>query len=232
MHFGIIVFPGTWSEGDCVYAIERIGHQATILTENHQNINNYDCLVIPGGFSYGDYLRPGAIASTSPIMEKVKKFSENGGLVIGICNGFQILCETGLLPGSLMRNAHLEYRSQWINLKVCNANSPFANKFNEDQVIRIPISHAEGNYFVDNQQFKELIDHKQIVFKYCSEDGSLSENDNPNGSVFNIAGVMNKKKNVLGMMPHPERACEDLLGGTDGNLIFLSIVKSMNLEIM
>ncbi len=232
MHFGIIVFPGTWSEGDCVYAIEKIGHQATIITEHSRNINNYDCLVIPGGFSYGDYLRAGAIASTSPIMEKVRKFAKDGGLVIGICNGFQILCESGLLPGSLMRNAHLEYRSQWINLKVCNTNSRFTNEFKPGQIIKIPISHAEGNYFIDKQEFKKLSANDQIVFQYCSKDGVLNENDNPNGSVFNIAGVMNEQKNVLGMMPHPERACEDLLGGTDGNLIFRSITNSRNLNIL
>ena len=232
MHFGIIVFPGTWSEGDCVYAIEKIGHQATIITEHSRNINNYDCLVIPGGFSYGDYLRAGAIASTSPIMEKVRKFAKDGGLVIGICNGFQILCESGLLPGSLMRNAHLEYRSQWINLKVCNTNSRFTNEFKPGQIIKIPISHAEGNYFIDKQEFKKLSANDQIVFQYCSKDGVLNENDNPNGSVFNIAGVMNEQKNVLGMMPHPERACEDILGGTDGNLIFRSITNSRNLNIL
>ena len=232
MNFGIIVFPGTWSEGDCVYAIEKIGHQATIITEHSRNINNYDCLVIPGGFSYGDYLRAGAIASTSPIMEKVRKFAKDGGLVIGICNGFQILCESGLLPGSLMRNAHLEYRSQWINLKVCNTNSRFTNEFKPGQIIKIPISHAEGNYFIDKQEFKKLSANDQIVFQYCSKDGVLNENDNPNGSVFNIAGVMNEQKNVLGMMPHPERACEDLLGGTDGNLIFRSITNSRNLNIL
>ena len=232
MHFGIIVFPGTWSEGDCVYAIEKIGHQATIITEHSRNINNYDCLVIPGGFSYGDYLRAGAIASTSPIMEKVRKFAKDGGLVIGICNGFQILCESGLLPGSLMRNAHLEYRSQWINLKVCNTNSRFTNEFKPGQIIKIPISHAEGNYFIDKQEFKKLSANDQIVFQYCSKDGVLNENDNPNGSVVNIAGVMNEQKNVLGMMPHPERACEDLLGGTDGNLIFRSITNSRNLNIL
>ena len=228
MKIGIVVFPGTWSESDTFYATKNIlGINTEYIWHKDQNLNNSDIIILPGGFSYGDYLRTGAIASFSPIIEKVIEFAKSGGPVIGICNGFQILCETKLLPGILMRNNNLSFICKKTNLKVIN-NSIFSNEFKKSQVIKIPISHGEGNYQADKRTIDELESDNRIIFKYCSKSGQTSKKHNPNGSINNIAGIVNKKGNVLGMMPHPEKACEKLIGGDDGLGIFSSLIKTVN----
>jgi len=227
MRFGIVVFPGTWSDGDCHHAItEAMGQEADYLWHKDTDLSPYDCVVLPGGFSYGDYLRTGAIARFSPVMGAVEEFARSGGLVIGICNGFQILCEAGLLPGALIRNSHLQFRCQWTDLRVENTTSPFSQACEAGQVLRIPISHGEGSYYTDPATLKELNDRGQVLFRYCDPSGVVDEGANPNGSVENIAGIVNREGNVLGMMPHPERCCEPLLGGTDGRFIFESVTGS------
>ncbi|MBI4499491.1 MAG: phosphoribosylformylglycinamidine synthase subunit PurQ, partial [Chloroflexi bacterium] len=183
-----------------------------------------DCLILPGGFSYGDYLRPGAIARFSPVMGAVEQFAAQGGLVIGICNGFQILCEAGLLPGVLLRNRQLQFRCQWVHLRVEHM-APFTWACQPGQVLRVPISHGDGNYYVDPETLAEMERNRQVLFRYCTSGGELTPEANPNGSLENIAGVTNREGNVLGMMPHPERCCEEVLGGTDGLFIFQSIVQ-------
>ena len=188
------------------------------------DLSGYDCVILPGGFSYGDYLRAGAIARFSPIMTEVEHFAHRGGLVLGICNGFQILCEAGLLPGSLMRNKHLQYRSQWVHLRVENVSLPFTSQCQEGQLLRIPISHYDGNYYADEATLQELEANKQIAFRCSNPKGEITEEANPNGSLSNIAGITNREGNILGMMPHPERACEEIIGGTDGGLIFHSLI--------
>ncbi|OIP28138.1 MAG: phosphoribosylformylglycinamidine synthase I [Chloroflexi bacterium CG_4_9_14_3_um_filter_45_9] len=226
MKFGIIVFPGTWSDQDCYYALHDIlGQEADYIWHKETKLSGYDCLILPGGFSYGDYLRAGAIARFSPVMAAVEQFADKGGLVIGICNGFQILCEAGLLPGVLLPNSSLQYRCQWVNLRVENSNLPFTSKCCQEQVLKIPISHYEGNYYTDEATLQGLEINGQIVFCYSTSSGKITNEANPNGSLRNIAGIINKKGNILGMMPHPERACESLLGSTDGNIIWESIIE-------
>jgi len=221
MKFGVIVFPGSNCDHDChdvvkdvlKQPVEYIWHQETAL-------DHLDCLILPGGFSYGDYLRCGAIARFSPIMENVKKFADRGGLVIGICNGFQVLTEAGLLPGALKRNNNLHFICKHVAIKVENDQTPFTNQLTNKQVLNVPIAHGEGNYTCDQATLAELKRNKQIVFTYQGE--------NPNGSIDGVAGICNKKRNVLGMMPHPERASESLLGSEDGLLIFKSIINAKN----
>ena len=221
----MVVFPGTWSEVDCYTVVDEIiGQPVDYVWHNDTNISNYDCIILPGGFSYGDYLRCGAIARLSPVMDSVKKFANSGGLVIGICNGFQILCESGLLPGVLLPNDHLEFRCEWTHLRVENSNTAFSNTLESKQVISVPISHGEGNYFADPETLKTLEENGQVVFRYCDPEGTINRDSNPNGSVNNIGGLINSQGNVLGMMPHPERCCDPILGGVDGKLIFESIV--------
>ncbi len=227
MRFGIIVFPGTWSDRDCYYALKAVlGQKVDYIWHKETDLSAYDCVVLPGGFSYGDYLRAGAIARFSPVMKAVADLAARGRFVIGICNGFQILCEAGLLPGALLRNSHLQYRCQWVNLRVENNQLPFTRLCQAGQILKIPISHYEGNYYADEVTLQELESRGQIVFRYCSETGEITEAANPNGALHNIAGIVNKEGNVLGMMPHPERACEALLGGRDGNLIWESLIAS------
>lgn len=228
MKFGIIVFPGTWSDRDCYYALGDILKQdVDYIWHKETNLSKYDCVILPGGFSYGDYLRPGAIARFSPVMTSLEHFASRGKLVIGICNGFQILCESGLLPGALLRNDHLEYRCQWTYLKVENTSTVFTSQCQNGQVLKIPISHYEGRYYADNAMLAELEAEKRIIFRYSTSTGEINDAANPNGSLHNIAGIMNKKGNVLGMMPHPERACEPLLGSSDGNIIWESIIANI-----
>ncbi|MQF64560.1 phosphoribosylformylglycinamidine synthase subunit PurQ [SAR202 cluster bacterium AC-409-J13_OGT_754m] len=229
MKFGIVVFPGTWSDVDCKYAVGDILQQPFeyLWHKNNEDLSRFDCVILPGGFSYGDYLRAGAIASLSPIMASIDTFARKGGLVLGICNGFQILCESGLLPGVLMRNDHLQFRCEWTNLKVENTVTPFTADCCDGQVLRVPISHGEGNYFADENTLHELESENRIIFRYCSVDGLVTDESNPNGSVNNIAGIVNSKGNILGMMPHPERCCESLMGGIDGLEIFQSIIRSI-----
>ena len=198
-------------------SVEYVWHKET-------DLSTYDCIILPGGFSYGDYLRCGAIARFSPVMESLIKFARSGGLVFGICNGFQILCESGLLPGSLIRNAHLQFRCEWTNLRVENASSRFTNTTSNGQVLRIPISHGEGNYYADADTVRALEEHRQIVFRYTAPDGTRGEQWNVNGSVEAIAGVCNRDRNVVGLMPHPERACEELVGSVDGRVVLESVV--------
>jgi len=228
LRFGVIYFPGTWSDTDCHYAVHHVlGQPAEHIWHRETDLSGYDCLILPGGFSYGDYLRAGAIARFSPVMNSVERFAQNGGLVIGICNGFQILCESRLLPGSLITNNHLQYRCEWVHLKVENASLPFTSRSTRGQVLHIPISHYDGSYYADPATVQELERTNRIVFRYCGPDGEVSDRTNPNGSLNNIAGIVNEGGNVLGMMPHPERVCEDLLGGTDGNVIFGSLIDSL-----
>tara|TARA_Y100001935_G_scaffold95136_1_gene79081 strand:- start:409 stop:1104 length:696 start_codon:yes stop_codon:yes gene_type:complete len=225
LKIGIVVFPGTWSESDTFYATKDIlGINTEYIWHKDQKLNNTDLIILPGGFSYGDYLRTGAIASFSPIVNKVKEFANSGGPVIGICNGFQILCETKLLPGILLRNKDLSFVCEWSSLKV-NNNSIFTNKFKNDEIIKIPISHGEGNFQADERTIKELEEENRVIFRYCSDEGETNIISNPNGSINNIAGIINKQGNVLGMMPHPEKACEKLIGGIDGLGIFESVIK-------
>ena len=232
MKFGIIIFPGTWSDKDCYYALnDMLGQKAGYIWHTETDIFGYDCIILPGGFSYGDYLRPGAIARFSPIMASVEHFASQGKLVIGICNGFQILCESGLLPGVLMQNDHLQYRCQWTHLKVENSASPFTSRCQAGQVLKIPISHQEGRYYADEATLAELEVNHRIAFRYSTPAGEITGEVNPNGALHNIAGILNKNGNVLGMMPHPERACEPLLGSSDGNLIWESIIASIQRSI-
>jgi phosphoribosylformylglycinamidine synthase I len=225
MRFGIIVFPGTWSDRDCYYSLKDILKQkASYIWHKETDLSEYDCVILPGGFSYGDYLRPGAIARFSPVMTALERFSSQGKLVIGICNGFQILCESGLLPGVLLRNVHLEYRCQWTYLKVENAYTTFTSQCQNGKALKIPISHYEGRYYADDDTLAELEADKRVAFRYSTTTGQVIESANPNGSLHNIAGIINKRGNVLGMMPHPERACEPLLGSVDGNIIWESII--------
>ena len=232
MKFGIVVFPGTWSDTDCNHAlVEVLGQDAEYVWHENTNLSEYDSLILPGGFSYGDYLRPGAIARFSPVMREIEIAAQNGKPVLGICNGFQILCEAKLLPGTLVRNSHLQFRCTWTNIKVENLESPFTNKASIGQILRVPISHGEGNYIADEITLGKIERDRQILFRYCTEDGDANEKANPNGSYRNIAGVTNEAGNVLGMMPHPERCCETILGGTDGRVIFESIIASLKTAI-
>ena len=201
-----------------------LGQRVNYIWHRDTDLSGYDCVILPGGFSYGDYLRAGAIARFSPIMTEVEHFAHRGGLVLGICNGFQVLCEAGLLPGSLMTNKHLQYRCQWVHLKVENASLPFTSQCQEGQLLHIPISHYDGNYYADEATLQELEANRQIVLRYSSPEGEITEEANPNGSVSNIASITNREGNILGMMPHPERACEEMIGGTDGRLIFHSLI--------
>jgi len=231
--FGVLVFPGTWSDHDCYYVLDSILKQKVeCLWHKETDLSGLDCIILPGGFSYGDYLRCGAIARFSPVMTAVEECAAAGKLIYGICNGFQILCESGLLPGVLMRSYHLQYRCQWVHLRVENNDLPFTCRMKKGQVIRIQISHYEGNYYADESTLRELESNNQVVFRYCSPSGEITAAANPNGSVNNIAGIVNKAGNVLGMMPHPERAGEEIVGGTDGNLIFQSIIAEVTERVM
>ena len=226
MRFGIVVFPGTYSDGDCYHVAKSVlGQDARYLWHKDRDLSGLDCLILPGGFSYGDYLRTGAIARFSPVMEEVERFADRGGLVLGTCNGFQILCEAGLLPGVLMQNHHVQFRCQWVDLRVDNTNTSFTSECREDHVLRIPISHGEGNYYADPDTLASLNANGQVVFRYCTSQGEVTDEANPNGSLENIAGIVNERGNVLGMMPHPERCCEAALGGTDGRFIFESMLR-------
>ena len=225
MRFGVVVFPGTWSDVDCYHVLDEVfGQEVSYVWHKDTDLSSYDCVVLPGGFSYGDYLRCGAIARFSPVMEAVVDFAGRGGLVMGICNGFQVLCEAGLLPGALLRNDSLEFRCEWVNLRVDNPESVFTGNCASGQRLRVPISHGEGRYYADDATLSTLDEEGRVLFRYCAEDGAVIPEANPNGSLNGIAGIMNREGNVLGMMPHPERCCEPVLGGTDGLYIFESIV--------
>ncbi len=227
MRFAVLVFPGTWSDHDCHYVLrEVLGQEADLVWHREADLSAYDCLVLPGGFSYGDYLRCGAIARFSPVMEAVARHAEAGRPVIGICNGFQILCEAGLLPGVLLRNDSLQYRCQDVHLRVENVETAFTHLCHQGQVLRLPIGHAEGRYYADEATLDELEANGQVVFRYCTPEGDLTAEANPNGSLRNIAGIVNRRGNVLGMMPHPERASEALMGGSDGLLLWRGVIEA------
>lgn len=225
MKFGVIQFPGSTCDYDCFYALRDVLKvQVDFVWHRETNLESYNCIILPGGFSYGDYLRVGAIARFSPIMKAVKKYSEDGGLVLGICNGFQILLEADLLPGVLIKNNCLHFLCRYLYLKVENNSTPYTHLCEKEQVLKIPIAHREGNYYVDKNTLRELIKNNQIVLRYCDAKGEITPEANPNGSIYNIAAVCNKGGNVLGMMPHPERCVEDCLGSSDGKYIFNSIL--------
>jgi phosphoribosylformylglycinamidine synthase I len=227
MRFAVVVFPGTWSDGDCYYVLDAIlGQEVDYVWHRERDLSKYDCIILPGGFSYGDYLRTGAIARFSPVMEAVARHAEAGRLVFGICNGFQILCESGLLPGALIRNDSLQFRCQPVDLRVENVDTPFSRTCRPGQVLRIPISHGEGSYYADDNTLALLEEKRRVVFRYATPEGAITPEANPNGSLNNIAGIINERGNVLGMMPHPERASEALMGGEDGLFIWQSILES------
>jgi len=227
MKFGVIVFPGSNCDADCYHVVRDVlGQEVDYIWHKESSVSGCDALILPGGFSYGDYLRTGAIARFSPIMPAVIDFANQGGLVIGICNGFQILLEAGLLPGAMLRNRSLKFICNSTNLKVQRTDTAFTNQLLPDEIIKVPIAHGEGNYFCDQPTLAALKRERRILFSYCDANGVESEEANPNGSVANIAGIINEGGNVLGMMPHPERCSEEILGGTDGFGIFASMLES------
>jgi phosphoribosylformylglycinamidine synthase I len=228
MKFGVVVFPGSNCDHDAFYALGEVLRQPVeFIWHQSEDISGFDAVVLPGGFSYGDYLRTGAIARFSPVMRAVERFARSGGLVLGICNGFQILCEAGLLPGALMRNRGLRFICRHVHVRVENAATPFTSSAVQGQVLRIPIAHADGNYFCDDATLAGLQRHDQIVFRYCAPDARIEPAANPNGSLDAIAGVCNRERNVLGLMPHPERADEAILGSNDGLVLLRSLVASL-----
>ena len=225
MNFGVAVFPGTWSDADFHHVIaDVLGQPVRYVWHRETDLTQLDCVILPGGFAYGDYLRAGAVAARSPLVCVLPEFVVRGGFVLGSCNGFQILCEAGLLPGALMRNECLQYRCQMVHLRVENTDTVFTRACREGQVLTMPISHGEGRYYADPGTLERLQNSKQIVFRYATAHGQLTPETNPNGSLGAIAGVVNESGTVLGMMPHPERATEMILGGADGLLIFQSLL--------
>lgn len=228
MKFGIIVFPGSNCDHDAYHVISKqVGQPVDFIWHKDTDLKSYDAVIIPGGFSYGDYLRAGALARFSPVMESVKKFAASGRLVLGICNGFQILCEARLLPGALIRNRDLHFICEHVYVRVETTDTPFTNELKTGSVLRLPVAHAEGNYVCDDATLTELQQEDRIVFRYCDSHGNVTEAANLNGSRDNIAGICNSARNVLGLMPHPERACEDLLGSIDGREVFSSLAATL-----
>lgn len=228
MKFGVLVFPGSNCDHDTYHVIDEVAHRsATFLWHDSADLQGCDAILIPGGFAYGDYLRTGAIARFSPVMQAVTKFAAAGGPVLGICNGFQILCESGLLPGALMRNAGLKYICKQVHLRTETTNSPFTHLLHKGEVLKIPIGHMEGNYFCDAATLDTLRGEDRVAFRYATPEGAVTPEANPNGSLDNIAGILSEGRNVLGMMPHPDRSSESLLGSADGWKIFSSIVETL-----
>jgi phosphoribosylformylglycinamidine synthase subunit PurQ / glutaminase len=226
--FGVIVFPGSNCDHDAYHVISKhVGQPVDFIWHRDTDLSSYDAVIIPGGFSYGDYLRAGALASFSPVMASVKEFAGRGGLVLGICNGFQILCEAGLLPGALIRNRDLHFVCRHVRVRVETADTPYTSELKRGEVLHLPVAHAEGNYVCDDATFDELEREGRVVFRYCDERGETTGEANPNGSRSSIAGVCSRERNVLGLMPHPERACEDLLGSSDGRDIFRSLAATL-----
>jgi len=217
--FGVVIFPGSNCDHDCYYSIQSVtGKPVEFIWHQDTSVKGFDAVILPGGFSYGDYLRTGALAKFSPVMQAVKAFADQGGLVIGICNGFQILTESGLLPGALLRNSNMKYICKFLKLRTATTDTPFTNQLAAGQILDVPIGHGEGNFFADESTLKQLEDNDQIVFRYV---------ENPNGSLHEIAGIVNSKRNVMGMMPHPDRSSDKLLGSTDGRAIFESMVSAL-----
>jgi len=226
MKWGVVVFPGSNCDQDCYWALKHVfGQEVDYIWHKETYVEKYDCIILPGGFSYGDYLRTGAIARFSKVMLGIEKFANHGGLVLGICNGFQILLEAGFLPGAMLRNKNLNFVCKYVTIKVENDQTPFTNITSENKVLNIPIAHIEGNYYADKATIEELNKNKQVIFRYSTIGGQCNNEANPNGSVDNIAGICNREWNILGMMPHPERCVEKRLGSEDGKVIFESILK-------
>lgn len=227
IRIGVVVFPGSNCDHDAAFVVDSLPNaEAVMLWHKERSLKGVDAVILPGGFSYGDYLRAGAIAKFSPVMTEVMEFADKGRPVLGICNGFQILTEAGLLEGALLRNAHQRFVCKHVFIRVENDETIFTSEYRKGETLRIPIAHGEGNYYADEATLQRLAKNGQIVFKYCDKAGNVASEANPNGSLLNIAGVCNEKKNVLGLMPHPERASEALLGSTDGRRLFESLVKS------
>jgi len=228
MNFAVLQFPASNCDQDAVHVLRDVlGHSARYVWHKETLLGDADAVIVPGGFAYGDYLRTGAIARFSPVMAAVQQFASNGGLVLGICNGFQILCEAGLLPGALIRNRSLQFRCEHVFLKTATVDSPFTSKIPTGKLLKIPIAHGEGCYFADEATLAELQAKNQILWQYCNAKGELTDDANPNGSLLNIAGVSNERRNVAGLMPHPERASEEILGSADGRLIFESMIHAL-----
>jgi len=226
--FGVLVFPGSNCDHDAYHALKHVLQvDVSFIWHKDTSIGKVDGIIIPGGFSYGDYLRTGAIARFSPIMKDVVKFANKGGLVIGICNGFQILLESGLLPGAMLHNEHLKFTCKQIFLKTEQFDTSFTDNIPKNKLLQIPVAHGEGNYTAPEHVIKDIEDNRQVIFRYCDSTGRVTKESNPNGSINNIAGICNKNRNVLGMMPHPERACETVLGSDDGSYIFRSMIQSL-----
>lgn len=225
MKFGVVQFPASNCDQDALHVLGNVlGHPTQLIWHKETRLGDVDAVIVPGGFSYGDYLRPGAIARFSPVVLALQQFAAQGGLVLGICNGFQVLCEAGLLPGVLVRNRSLQFRCEHVFLKTATPDSPFTNRVPPQKLLRIPVAHGDGCYFADPATLEQLQANRQILFQYCDAQGEVTETANPNGALLNIAGVCNETRNVAGMMPHPERASESLLGSEDGRLIFESMV--------
>ena len=224
MNFVVLQFPASNCDQDAVHAVGLLGHSARLVWHKESSLGAADAVIVPGGFSYGDYLRCGAIARFSPVMQAVKQFAGNGGLVLGICNGFQVLTEAGLLPGALIRNRSLQFRCEHVLLKTVTTDSPFTSQVPAGKLLRVPIAHGEGCYFADAETMARLKANRQILWQYVNAAGEPADDANPNGALENIAGICNEQRNVAGLMPHPERACETLLGSEDGRLIFESMV--------
>ena len=232
MRIGVVVFPGSNCDRDAAHAMEQLGHEVIMLWHKDAEISNFtpeDCIILPGGFSFGDYLRSGAIARFSPIVHAIKKHADAGGKVLGICNGFQVLCEMGLLPGALARNNNQRFSCKDVYLRVESTTSALTRGLQGSEVLRIPIAHAEGRYVISESGLQELQNNNQIVVRYCNADGQIDRASNPNGSMDDIAGVSNKQGNVVGLMPHPERAAEDVLGNTDGRVLLECLSRSLDL---
>jgi len=228
MKFGVVVLPGSNCDHDALHVTKDVlGAEAEVLWHKDTDLKGADCVIIPGGFAYGDYLRAGALAKFAPIMGAIKRHAEQGGLVFGICNGFQVLTEVGLLPGALMRNQHLRFVARDVFLRTEQIDTPFTNQLAVGQILRTPIAHGEGNYFADDATLDELEANRQVIFRYCDEAGRITSEANPNGSARNIAGICNSGRNVLGMMPHPERCAEPILGNADGLGVFQSIANAL-----
>ena len=232
MNFAVLQFPASNCDQDALHVVQNVlGHSARLLWHKENSLAGFDAVIIPGGFSYGDYLRTGAIARFSPIMQAVQTFAAQGGPVLGICNGFQILCEAGLLPGALIRNRSLQFRCEYIFLKTVAHDSPFTGQIPEGKLLRLPIAHGEGCYFADDATLEKLQAGRQILWQYVNAEGEPTDQSNPNGSLRNIAGLCNEARNVAGLMPHPERASEEILGCADGRLIFGSLISWLQTKL-
>jgi phosphoribosylformylglycinamidine synthase subunit PurQ / glutaminase len=233
MNFAVLQFPASNCDQDALHVLRNVlGHSARFVWHKETSLGAVDAVIVPGGFSYGDYLRTGAIARFSPVMQAVQEFAANGGHVLGICNGFQILCEAGLLPGVLIRNRSLQFRCEHIFIKTLTAESPFTSRIPADKILRVPIAHGEGCYFADEETLVTLKAKNQILWQYATAQGEITDSANPNGSLYNIAGICNERRNVAGLMPHPERASEALLGSADGRLIFESLIHALENKVV